>query len=631
MKSIKIVPFIILLFLYSSSFSQIDKITWQQCFGTTGYDGQDWVRGATKFNDGYLFGISITQDEPWISNYHGSTDAWIINTDSLGNIIWEKCYGGSKGDGPQEIIPIDSNFIYLVNGTASNDGDVQNFTNEYYDNWVIKINKYGDIIWENCYGGPDVEEPRDALLTSDGGLLLMSRITAAGGDISNFYGGIDIWVCKIDSQGTIQWEKTLGNHGFENAITMEYTSDTTFFILGGVNESGGMVDCDCNVHPTGYLDVWLIEMDIYGNIIRQLCYGGTGYELLTDIVITEGGYVFTSSTSSYDGDVTGLHGLDDIWVVKIDNVGNIIWEKCLGGSKLDWPRYITQTQDKGLVIIGETKSSNGDVSNNHSNFGTIDTWVIKLDQYGILQWEHCFGSMDDERVWTCNNIIKISDYDYVVAVQSKGISGDIECELNPEPGTNSPDAWIINIKDCSKFQPTKPQKPAGIYTLCVNTDSITTYNTTHAYNAWYYEWQLQPEEAGTPLNDSITTTINWNPNYEGPATLKVRSSNDCGESTWSDSLVIQTYMCLGAEENPDQNTFRVYPNPTSSTLIIDIKDINNAQNSKIEIYNTMGYKVVGIEATGNITSINVGDWAKGIYFVRASIGDFVYSRKIVVD
>ena len=590
MKSIKLVSVIILLFLYSPSFTQIDTIVWQQCFGTTGHDGEDWVEGATKFNDGYLFAINVTQDEPWISNYHGSTDTWIINTDSLGNIIWEKCYGGSKGDGPEAIIPIDSNYIYLFNATSSSDGDVHNFINDISALWVIKINKQGNIIWENCYGGPDVEEPIDALLTSDGGLLLMSRIQAAGGDISNYYGGIDIWICKIDSLGTIQWEKTLGNHGFENAITMEFTSDTTFFVLGGVNESGGMVDCDCFVHPTGFLDVWLIEMDIYGNILRQLCYGGTGYDLLTDIVKIEGGYVFTAGTSSYDGDVTGLHGLDDIWVVKIDTVGNIIWEKCFGGSKLDWPRYLTQTQDNGFVIIGETKSSNGDVSNNHSNLGTTDTWVIKLDQYGILQWEHCFGGIADERIWTCNNIIKNSDYDYVIAGQSTGINGDVECELNPEPGTYSPDAWIINIKDCHHFAPAQPQQPTGKDTLCVNTDSITTYTTIPATNAWYYEWELTPPEAGNLMPDSLMATINWNPLYEGTANLKVRSYNDCGTSSYSDSLAIDTYICLGNEEYElgSVPAITAYPNPAKTKLYIRYNTPINNKQAKVEIFDSFG-------------------------------------------
>ena len=621
---------LLVLFLFSiiSYSQQIDTITWQQCFGTTGTAAQDYAQGAIKYNDGYLFGIIAQQNEPWISNYHGEADAWLVRTDTIGNVLWEKCYGGSQSESVYKIIPIDSNYIYLINGTESTDGDVHNFTNDLYDIWVVKLNRQGDIIWENCYGGPRGEVPRDALLTPDGGLVLMSRITAAGGDISIHYGGVDIWICKIDSRGTIQWEKTLGSHGIENAITMEFASDTSFFVLAGINETGGMVDCDCNVHPysSTHLDVWLVEMDMQGNIIRQLCYGGTSHELVRDIVKTEDGYVFTASTNSYDGDVSGVHGEDDIWVVKIDNDGNLVWQNCLGGSEHEYPMYITQAQDSGFMIIGNTLSYNGDVSNNHSQWGT-DTWVVKLDHNGVLQREHCFGGIGNEKIWSPNNIIKNSDYDYVVAIQSQGISGDVECELYTEPGTNSPDAWIINIKDCYQFQPSIPQQPAGNNYLCVNTDSITTYSTNYSNNAWYYEWQLLPEDAGTLTQDSLTAQIHWNPFYEGEATIKVRSTNDCGVSAWSDRLVVDTYICLGTEENTSQSNFRMYPNPVRNELFFDISLTNSPETIQILDFN--GKK---LHEDKNFTGkpINLSTLENGIYILKYSNLEYLLTKKIII-
>jgi len=634
MKTVKSNIITILILMSTSMFSQIDTITWQQCYGTTG-DSQDNTRGIAKFNNGYMFGISISHEEPWITNYHGSADTWIINTDSIGNILWERCFGGSEGDGPDKVIPIDSNYIYLFNGTASRDGDVHNFTNEYYDNWVVKINKYGNIIWENCYGGPNVDETKDAMLTPDGGLLMMSRISAAGGDITNHYGSIDIWICKIDSLGNIQWEKTLGNHGMENAITMEFATDTTFFVLANVHEAGGMVDCDCNIHPMGHLDVWLVEMDLNGNILGQNCYGGTGNEIVMDIVKTEDGYVFVASTTSNDGDVSGLHGVEDIWVVKIDNAGNLVWQNCLGGSETEWPMYITQTQDSGVIIIGNTSSYDGDVSGNHNNeWSTMDTWVVKLDYSGELQWEHCFGGIGDQKIWSCNNIIKNDDYDYVVAIQSRGIDGDVECELDPNSNV-SPDAWIINIKDCSQYQPSIPQQPVGKNYLCVNTDSITTYTIQPANGAWYYEWQLTPENSGSITQDSITTRIQWNSTYEGLATIKVRSSNDCGTSEWSDSLTVQTYMCLGSEEYNDRRpAFSIYPNPVSSKLTVSYYNQISIKSLTIEILDMYGTIVIkqDMPKGQQKLDIDVTNLAKRLYFVRIiENGEVVWVRKVVVE
>ncbi len=639
MNAIKSNIIIMLILMSTSMFSQIDTITWQQCYGTVGNQSSDRVSGAVKFNDGYLFNIGISQEEPWITNFHGSADAWLVNTDSLGNIIWERCYGGSEGDGPTKIIPIDSNHIYLFNGTASRDGDVHTFTNEYADNWIVKINKYGDIIWENCYGGPNVEETKDALLTPDGGLIIMSRISAAGGDITNHYGSIDIWICKIDSLGNIQWEKTLGNHGMENAITMEFTSDTTFFVLANVHEVGGMVDCDCNVHPMGHLDVWLVEMDLNGNMLGQNCYGGTGNEIVRDIVKAEDGYVFAASTTSNDGDVSGLHGIPwslytaDIWVCKIDFFGNIVWQNCLGGSEYEWPMYITQTQDSGFIIISNTSSNDGDVSGNDGSGSTLDTWVVKLNLNGELQWERCFGGIGDQKIWSYNNIIKNDDYNYVLAIQSMGIAGDVECEL--EPNSNySPDAWVINIKDCSLYQPVAPTQPTGQATLCVNTDSITTYTTAVANGAWVYEWDLNPVEAGILTPDNFTARIHWNPFYEGEATIKVRSTNDCGESAWSDSIVVNTYICLGTEEHEDGRipVITVYPNPASNVLTVKYNPHNNNGLTTIEVIDAYGRKVYNTAQSTNTqqTEINVADWAKGLYLVRLKENCIVIGNKKVV-
>lgn len=446
MKDLKVFLCIIFAFIQFSSFSQITDITWQKCMGTTCDECGDKPYGAAAFNDGYLFGIIISHDEPWITNYHGPKygDAWIVHTDSVGNILWERCYGGSMGDGPRKIIPIDGERVYLLNGTDSRDGDVHNYINEHADVWVVKINNTGDIIWENCYGGPNVDEPKDALLTPDGGLLLMARISAAGGDISQHFGMGDVWLCKIDSVGTIQWEKSLGNQGHDNAIKIKLISDTTFVVLAGFNESGGMVECEHMGNPWDGTDVWIVEMDINGNIIRQLCYGGSGNDLLADIIKTDNGYVFTANTDSHDGDVSGGHGSDDFWVVKIDNDGKIIWQKCLGGSKSDYPKYITQTEDSGYIVIGHAKSYDGDVSGNHTEWDRNDIWIVKIDSEGEIVWEHCFGGLGSERFIGRHTVIKKSDHHFVIAGRSQGITDDVECELNPYYYFSN-DTWIINI------------------------------------------------------------------------------------------------------------------------------------------------------------------------------------------
>ena len=229
-----------LIFAFLITQAQIDTILWQTCLGTE--EGQNWTYAVEKTINGYLFGIGLKKDGPGVSNFHGIADAWIVQTDFNGNVLWERCYGGSAGDGPKKIIKLNDSTFYLLNSSWSKDGDVQNGRDGNF--WIVKINDTGEILWENSYGGSVIgEEVRDAILMPDDGLLMMGRISSIGGDITVHYGDMDIWLCRIDSTGNILWQKTFGNHGRENAIKIKPTSRNSILMIGCHDAAGGMIDC----------------------------------------------------------------------------------------------------------------------------------------------------------------------------------------------------------------------------------------------------------------------------------------------------------------------------------------------------------------------------------------------------
>jgi hypothetical protein len=134
-------------------------------------------------------------------------------------------------------------------------------------------------------------------------------------------------------------------------------------------------------------------MDLYGKILNQWCYGGTYWDEGRDIIEVEDGYVIAGTTNSNDGDVSGFHGFayedadDDIWIFKIDFFGNVLWQKCLGGYSWEYPVYLTQTEDTGIIVIGNSCSLDGDVTGNHSLYNIYsDIWVVKLNSQGTIQW-----------------------------------------------------------------------------------------------------------------------------------------------------------------------------------------------------------------------------------------------------
>jgi hypothetical protein len=600
-------------------YSQPENIPWQQCFGVEGTE-IDRPKCVGKTKTGYLISIGLSNYAPQIPHYHAKGEAWIISIDSLGNKIWERCYGGSEGDNTEKIISIDENHFYLFGHGLSTDGDIQN--NRSGSLWVVKIDAQGNILWENNYGSIlEKEHARDAILASDGGLIMMCRIMNAGGDITEYYGSNDIWVCKIDSIGNILWETTLGNHALDNALNMMISSKNTLIIVGGHYESGGMITCP-DMGDDG-ADGWIVELDMDGNILKQFCYGGSHNDLICDITEVEDGYIFAALTKSNDQDVSGFHGIagedgnEDIWVVKINFQGELIWQRCLGGSHIEYPNSIFNKSDTSVIIFGNVNSADGDVSNNHNTTGYFeDIWAIELSNNGNLIWEHCFGGGGNDRFWYSHGVVQNDYNDYVILCATNYKDGDVDCDL-----IDTPSAWVFQIKDCSLFMPATPVQPTGPDTLCTTTDSTSIYSTETAQGAWYYEWQIVPTEAGTFQYDSsqTTTTLYWSSNWEGQAQISVRSWNDCGQSPWSEIKTSWAYSCLSITSPslvPRPPYLIIFPNPAGNAIYFKYQLSNTSyQLSIYDIFGRKQDKIIIPQGQEQIR-IDVSGYPAGVYIVE---------------
>jgi len=371
-------------------------------------------------------------------------------------------------------------------------------------------------------------------------------------------------------------------------------------MIGCHGESGGMIDCPDPGNDEA--DVWIIEMDLQGTLLNQYCYGGTRWDQGYDILELENGYAFVGVTISNDGDVSGFHGFEwteyyDIWMVKIDFSGNIIWQKCLGGYNSDYPVYLTQTGDGGFIIIGDTWSSDGDVTGNHSDTGRADIWVVKLNSEGELEWDHCFGGGSDERFWGIHSVLKKEDYNYVLGANSNYLDADVECDLFPNDLQDN--AWLLEIKDCNYYMPETPVISSGPDTLCSTTNTTSIYAITQVSWAWDYEWSIEPENAGTMVQDSLSVMITWNTLFEGQASIKVRSYNDCGSSAWSEEHTTQVYTCLGMEENNLSGLFIVvHPNPAGQWAAFDYILPEGESMATITITDLTGKTVDVLQVSG---------------------------------
>jgi hypothetical protein len=402
MKKIKII--IILLLISSHAFSQIPAAVWYKAYGGS---GQEDPSSAQKTSDGgYIFAGSTTSPDGDItqSNYGGS-DFWVVKTDQNGNKMWQKSYGGTGQESNLKIKQTSDGGYFLVGASSSNNNDVtgnhqpSGGTSYSRDIWVSKLDTYGTINWSKCIGGSNndggdgsKEFSLDFKLTNDGGLIIAANTGSWDGDAVRPAGSVNpVWIFKLNNLGTIQWSNFYGgnsNGTFIRAINK--TSDGGYIIACGTSYSN-----HTNFH--GSQDFWIFKIDAMGTMQWNKCFGGTSGEYPCDIIQTsDGNYVVVGSSESTDGDVTGNHGSNDGWMIKISNTGNLLWQKSLGGSRDEELKSVLETSDGGFMILGTTDSyNNGDVSGNHSDCSGSackDLWLLKTNATGSKLWGVCYGN-----------------------------------------------------------------------------------------------------------------------------------------------------------------------------------------------------------------------------------------------
>jgi hypothetical protein len=281
----------------------------------------------------------------------------------------------------------------------------------------------------NAYGGTGLEDFYCAIATSDGGIIAVGESTSRNGDVSSNKGQEDAWIIKVDANGERVWQKSIGGTGRDAAYYITQASDGNFLVSAGGSVDGDFagtsgtilikIDGSGNtiwkkdmpfdvvgIVPAtggGYMLAGTVNNDYVAaktddnfNIVWQKSYGGTGQDWASSIVgASDNGYILGGYSDSNDGQVTGNKGLGDFWVIKIDQGGNLVWQKSYGGSAYEYCTGMTRSQDGGYVLVGSTESNDKDVVNKYGNLGyandATDGWVLKLDVNGNKVWTKTLG------------------------------------------------------------------------------------------------------------------------------------------------------------------------------------------------------------------------------------------------
>lgn len=332
----------------------------------------------------------------------GGKDAWVVKLNDKGDMLWEKSFGGTANESPYAVVVDPFGNIYVggySNSPISGSKTAPNLGGNDY--WLIKLSPDGNMIWDKTYGGPGDERLYYGGLTfaQDGNLVIAGSSDSGVGPMKTEgnFGGMDYWIIKVDTNGDIIWDRTIG--GVEEDQTQDIiSSQDGGFVIGGGTRSpmGGN-----KTSPFyGLIDYFLVKLDANGNLEWEKTYGGSGLEVISGLAENEAGNILIGglSDSGIEGSKTEASiGLYDYWLIYLNSDGSEVWQDVYGAAQRDVMTVLFRTSDGGYFVGGDSESGIGE-DKTTQNFGFNDCWYFKLACDWRYESDYDFVGCDDEQI-----------------------------------------------------------------------------------------------------------------------------------------------------------------------------------------------------------------------------------------
>lgn len=421
---------LMLVLLCDRSSQAQPAIEWQRTFGGTLDDTSASI--AETSDGGYILCGTTYSNNGHVTGNHGNGDIWVVKLNATGDIQWQRCLGGSQPDIGRSVLPLADGGYLVLGSTRSNDGDASG-NHGMVDIWLVRLNASGTPVWQRCYGGSLNDVPFGIKPTPDGGYIIAGESRSSDGDLTSNAGFADYWVLKIDSDGDIQWQRSYGGSGGDTAYAIELTTDGGY-ILNGLSTSTDGDVTNAPVAGAGPENYWVVKLDALGNIQWQRPCGGSNTDYGFSVAqLDDGTYVAFGTSYSTDGDVTDSRGGGDYWLVRLTSTGMPVGYLSFGGSNNDAGAEIIQAHANGLLLSGASASNDGDVE---ENFGSFDGWLVRTHPNGTIAWRLTIGGGQSDGL----GVISLSnDGGYVVIGTSRSSDGGI-------PGNQGgSDVWVVKL------------------------------------------------------------------------------------------------------------------------------------------------------------------------------------------
>ncbi len=331
-------------------------------------------------------------------------------------------YGGSNEDIAHAIIKTYDGGFAIIGNTKSNDIDLNFRTTNDSDVLFLKFKPDLELDYIKTYGGSDDDRGYDLVQLEDRGFILLGYSKSSDGDVSLNKGQHDNWVIRIDQKGKIIWEKSFGFSGHDHAYNIISTKDGGFFFNGflDVTASNGLGMTKKNMKISkkhGVGEFWCHKIDKDGNLQWRKYFGGTNNDRSYDAIQTlEGDFIIVGISESNDFEISNSKGSYDMWVIKLDNNGNLIWEKSFGGKGYDGGNAVIENSYGNIMILGQTNSLDNDITD---PLGSSDFFLVNMTKNGeILNIENLGTSNFDSG----KSIMELDDGSYYLLGHTTDIS-----------------------------------------------------------------------------------------------------------------------------------------------------------------------------------------------------------------
>ncbi len=317
------------------------QITFERTYGGADYDAANSVQQTT--DGGYIIAGSTKSFGP------GDADVYLVKTDSCGDTLWTKTFGGTEVD-----------YGYAVQQTTDGGYVITGLTCSFGagmgDIWLIKTDAHGDTLWTRTFGDTNPQWGYAVQQTLDGGYIVVGN--------TGPYGDFDVYLIKTNASGDTLWTRTFGGAGDDYGFSVQQTLDSGYIVAGG----GG--------------DIYLIKTDVNGDTLWTRTFGGVDEEWGYSVhQTTDNGYIIAGDTRSFGS------GQSDVYLVKTAADGDTLWTKTFGGAGEEWGYSVQQTNDGGYIVAGVTASFGA---------GWSDVYLIKTDAGGDTLWTRTFGDSADD-------------------------------------------------------------------------------------------------------------------------------------------------------------------------------------------------------------------------------------------